>query len=145
MLVFDLFLTGMALTSISSRMVNPGVFRGSRKDFLLGEKAAYVAGVQGGYVHDALVDIQRKYLKRYPISLPHSEEPSSESLASIDDNAPDPEQEEPDKEKMEPEAYAEAMKAVEVCRSLIVYRKAVRFHLFVWLPFTNQQSTSAAN
>jgi len=61
MLVFDLFLTGMVLTSISSRMVNPGVFRGSQKDFLLGEKAAYVAGVQRGYVHNALVDIQRKY------------------------------------------------------------------------------------
>ncbi|KDR74719.1 hypothetical protein GALMADRAFT_48139, partial [Galerina marginata CBS 339.88] len=75
-------------------MVNPGAFRGSRKEFLMGEKPAYSAGVVGGYAADALAVIQRRYFKRYPVGLPHSEEPTDEHLAAVDDDSPDPEPEE---------------------------------------------------
>ena len=74
-----------------SAMVNPGAFRGSRKEFLMSEKAAYSAGMAGGYGADALVLIQRRYFKRYPVDLPHHEEPTAEHLAAVDDEAPEPE------------------------------------------------------
>ena len=74
-------------------MVNPGAFQGSRKAFLLSQKADYRDGVVGGYAADALAKIQRKYFKRYPIDLPDLKEPSAEWLAAVDDDAPEVEQE----------------------------------------------------
>ena len=70
-------------------MVNPGAFQGSQKEFLLSQKPAYKVGVLGGYAADALSQIQCKYFKRYPIDLPHQEEPSVEWLAAVDDDTPD--------------------------------------------------------
>ena len=70
-------------------MVNPGAFQGSQKEFLLSQKPAYKVGVLGGYTADALSQIQCKYFKRYPIDLPHQEEPSVEWLAAVDDDTPD--------------------------------------------------------
>lgn len=52
----------VVLTSVSFRMVNPGIFHRSQKDFLLGEKATYSAAVQRGYIHDALADIPLVFL-----------------------------------------------------------------------------------
>ncbi|PPQ76893.1 hypothetical protein CVT26_000663 [Gymnopilus dilepis] len=105
-------------------MVNPGAFRGSRKDFLISQKAEYAEAVIGGYVADALANIQRRYFKRYPPELPHDEEPTPEHLAAVDDDGPDPEMEEPDAEKMSPEDYQQALKALEQRSETIRYRKA---------------------
>ncbi|PPQ76699.1 hypothetical protein CVT26_004469 [Gymnopilus dilepis] len=105
-------------------MVNPGAFRGSRREFLLGEKAAYAAGLDGGYGADALALIQRRFFKRYPIDLGHNVEPSPEHLASVDDNAPDIEPEEPDPEKLSPEDYEAAKKASDHRKKSIQFRKA---------------------
>jgi hypothetical protein len=110
-------------------MVNPGSFRGSRKEFLNGEKDAYRTGVQGGYAADALANIQRRYFKRYPIDLPHDEEPPAEHLESINDDAPDDEPEHPNEEDLSPEEYAEALKAMEERRTLINRRRAVSHSL----------------
>jgi len=96
-------------------MVNPGAFQGSRKEWLLAQKEAYKQAVEGGYTNDCITDIQCRYLKRYPIDLAHDEEPSEEHLASIDDNAAEPEPEVPDGEAMDGEAYVEAMKSFEKC------------------------------
>ena len=60
-------------------MVNPGTFRGLRKEFLLGEKATYSEAVTGGYAADALANIQRRYFKRFPPELP----PQSLAVACI--------------------------------------------------------------
>jgi hypothetical protein len=106
-------------------MVNPGAFQGSRKAFLQSQKAAYSAGVVGGYAADALSIIQRHYFKRFPIDLPDDDEPDPEVLASIDDDTPDIEQEEPDEVLLVPEEYAAAMSALEARRSAITFRKAV--------------------
>ncbi|KAF8200837.1 hypothetical protein BJ912DRAFT_843931 [Pholiota molesta] len=105
-------------------MVNPGAFQGSRKDFLASQKTAYNAGVVGGYAADALAQIQRVFFKRYPIDLPYDQEPDAEVLATIDYEAPDVEQEEPDEVQMGPEEYADAMSALEERRSTIAFRKA---------------------
>ncbi|PPQ82465.1 hypothetical protein CVT26_012727 [Gymnopilus dilepis] len=105
-------------------MVNPGAFRGSRKEFLLGEKGTYAAGLDGGYGADALALIQRRFFKRYPIELGHNIEPSQEHLAAVDDNAPDVEPEEPDPDKMSPEDYEAAKKNSDHRKRLIQFRKA---------------------
>ncbi|PPR07319.1 hypothetical protein CVT26_013679 [Gymnopilus dilepis] len=106
-------------------MVNPGAFRGSRKDFLMSQKAAYAEAVVGGFSSDALANIQRRYFKRYPVDLPHEEEPSPEALAAVDDDAPDPEPDEPDREKMTEEEYQEALEAMETRMGIFRFRRAV--------------------
>ncbi|KAF9472823.1 hypothetical protein BDN70DRAFT_780715, partial [Pholiota conissans] len=70
-------------------MVNPGAFQGSRREFLTAQKELYANAVTDNHVADAVADIQRRYFKRYPITLPHTEEPSTESLANVDDNSAD--------------------------------------------------------
>jgi len=81
-------------------MVNPGVFQGSRKEFLLSERPSYSAAVAEGYAADALAMIQRRYFKRYPVELPHTLEPSPEFLAAVDDNSADIEISMPDQDKI---------------------------------------------
>ncbi|PPR04157.1 hypothetical protein CVT26_003937 [Gymnopilus dilepis] len=105
-------------------MVNPGAFRGQRKEFLVAEKQNYAAAMEGGYGADALAQIQRRYFKRFPPELGHFDEPSPEHLASIDDDAPDPEPEEPDAEKLTPEEFEAATKKAELRQKIIRYRKA---------------------
>ena len=90
-------------------MVNPGAFQGSRRDFLVGERASYSTGVTGGYAADALALIQRRYFKRYPVDLPHSVEPSEEFLAAVDDEAADIDVPEPNQDQMSEEEYRAAM------------------------------------
>ena len=110
-------------------MVNPGSFQGSRKEFLLAQKAAYAEAVIGGYVADALADIQRRYFKRYPIDLPHDEEPSQEHLANVDDASADAEPEEPNRELLSKEDFETKMTEVQQRADLIRFRKAVRGHI----------------
>ena len=112
-------------------MVNPGAFRGQRKEFLVAEKQNYAAAMEGGYGADALAQIQRRYFKRFPVELGHFEEPSQEHLASVDDDAPDPEPEEPDASKLTPEEFEAATKKAAHRQKVIRYRKAVSLALFV--------------
>ena len=106
-------------------MVNPGAFRGTRKEFLLSQKAAYAEAVVGGFVADTLANIQRKFFKRYPVDLSHDEEPSEEHLAAVDNNTPDPEVQLPDAEKMTTEEYQDAIRSWDEHGSLIKFCKAV--------------------
>ena len=117
-------------------MVNPGTFRGARKDFLIGEKAKYSEAVSGGYEKDALADIQRRFFKHFPIDLPLDEEPTAEYLASIDDDEPDTEPVEPDKDKLGEEEYVEAMANLEKRKALIHGRKKVS-SVFIWSKCAN--------
>jgi hypothetical protein len=106
-------------------MVNPGAFGGSRKVFLVSQKPAYSAGMEGGYTGDALAEIQRKYFKRFPIDLAHAEEPSEEWLASVNDESPDPEQIAPDIEVLGEEEYATALETLARRQNLLAFRRAV--------------------
>lgn len=106
-------------------MVNPGSFLGSRKEFLLGEKPAYALAVRNGYTQDAIAKIIRRYLKRYPIDLPHNVEPSAEWLAAVDDNKADPEPEEPNKETMSASEYESAMEKSAERKALLTFRRMV--------------------
>jgi hypothetical protein len=107
-------------------MVNPGVFHGLRKDFLIGEKVTYSNAVAGDYERDTIADIQRRFFKRFPVGLPLNEEPSAEHLASVNDADADPDTEEPDETDLTPEAYAVARSKLEERAKLIISRKGVR-------------------
>ena len=112
-------------------MVNPGAFVGSRFEFLKGEKQAYADAVAQGYVRDALATISRRYFKRYPIDLPHGEEPTEEYLVSVDDDAVCPEDLPLDQNDMAEDAYLAEKCRREKVAELVDYRQGVSFALFV--------------
>lgn len=121
-------------------MVNPGVFQGSRKEFLLGERTSYGTAVAGGFAADALALIQRRYFKRYPVELPHTLEPSPEFLATVDDDAPDDEIPVPDQDQMSEEEYRAAVDRLVERQKLVSCRRAVSRALF-----TSKASILSAN
>jgi hypothetical protein len=75
--------------------------------------------------------IQRKYLKCFPIDLPHNEEPTDDWLASVNDEEPDPDQVPPDLESLTEEDYIAATKELEERQKLLAFRKAVS-EILVW-------------
>lgn len=70
-------------------MPNPGTFLGPRGDFLKAQSALYAQAVKDGDINDIVSDIQRRYFKRWPITLPHNEEQTQEWLDKVDDDSPD--------------------------------------------------------
>ena len=106
-------------------MVNPGSFGSSQKAFLTSQNPVYSAGVVGGYATDALVEIQCKYHKCFPIDLPHDKEPSEKWSASVNDKEPYPEQVAPDFEALSEEEYACAMDELEKRQKLVAFCQAV--------------------
>ena len=119
-------------------MVNPGSFTGLRKQFLDSQQAIYAAAVKGKYVADAVADIQRRYFKRFPITLPHTEDPTQESIDSVDDDAPDPELKPPVLDGLEPDAQARAQRVYEFSIAELKMRKDVRLKLsLIDRPYSN--------
>lgn len=106
-------------------MVNPGVFLGSQKEFLLTQKCLFTEAVTGNHVSDTVSDIQRQYFKRFPITLPHNEEPSPEWIAQVNDAAPDPEIMPPDMSTMDEDAFQTAQAAFQAQGKAIKARKEV--------------------
>lgn len=106
-------------------MVNPGIFHGGRLAFLMAEKERYCRAVDSDSKRDELANIQRRFFKRFPVELPLTEEPSPEHLASVDDDAPDPEILEPDRERLSPEEYEKEMAKLEDRKELLKKRKGV--------------------
>ncbi|KJA13853.1 hypothetical protein HYPSUDRAFT_151072, partial [Hypholoma sublateritium FD-334 SS-4] len=105
-------------------MVNPGGFIGLRKEFLDSQQAAYDAAMQENDVADVVANIQRRYFKRFPVTLLHTQEPSPEHLAAVDDDAPDPELIPPPQDDENPEAYARARRVYEFQIEELKMRKA---------------------
>lgn len=68
--------------------------------------ADYAEAVENGTVPDVVAVIQRRFFKRFPISLGDKEEPSPEWLAQVDHNAADPEIQVPNEDSMTPEEFA---------------------------------------
>ncbi|KAK7018820.1 SERTA domain-containing protein 3 [Paramarasmius palmivorus] len=106
-------------------MVNPGAFTGSRLTFLHSHIEAYGVAVQEGWVKDFVADLARRYHKRYPASLEHNKEPTEEHLASVNDDAPDPETMFPiRKANQSEEAFQEVVREHENLKSITNYRVA---------------------
>ena len=125
-------------------MGNPGLFRGSRFAFLVGEKANYKASVEGGYAADVLSKIQSQYFRRYPADLSLDQEPSEEFTKAVDDEKADDEQVQPDPDKLTVEEYEAEMQRLTVHADLIAVRKGVRCNcLFLRLPMLTPNSNSS--
>jgi len=97
----------------------------------MNEKAAYAAGVLGGYAGDALINIQRRYFRRFPVDLPHDQEPTVEFLASVNDNAPDHEESAVNFDNLTTEVLELTMARAKERRKLVDFRKAVRLSVRV--------------
>ena len=106
-------------------MVNPGSFKGFRRDFLYAQADLYADAIVDCHVSDTVADIQRRYFKRYPPLLAEDEEPSEEWLALVDDNAPDDEILRPQHGEMAEEEYKQALERYEDMLTTIRNRKAV--------------------
>ena len=106
-------------------MVNPGSFQGLRKQFPDDQQEFYAAAVKDKHIADAVADIQRRYFKRFPLTLSHTQEPSEEFLAAVDDDAPDDEMKPPDLEGLGPEASARAVRVHELRIAELKMRKDV--------------------
>lgn len=112
-------------------MVNPGSFHGSRKDFLLAQANLYADAVVNSHVLDTVADVQRRYFKRYPPSLPDDEEPSAEWLAAVDDNSPDDEILPPRRDGMDEKEYDQALEHYHQMLKVIETRKGVSISIFL--------------
>ena len=66
-------------------MPRPEKFEGLRKVFLEGERERYKQAVANGTRDDYLMDVFRRFFKRFPVGLPDDKEPSSEELAKVND------------------------------------------------------------
>lgn len=106
-------------------MVNPGAFSGSRKEFLISQKEFYAIAVHEDNAAEAISIIQRRYFLRYPVELPHDEEPSAEHLAAVDDDTAVPDPEGPDPDIMSLEDYEVALSKWVDRQKLVLFRKAV--------------------
>lgn len=123
-------------------MVNPGTFKGLRKQFLDSQQDVYAAAIKGKHVADTVADIQRRYFKRFPITLSHTEEPSADSLAAVDDDAPDPEFGPPQLAALDSEAQTRAVRVYEFQLAELKMRKDVRSVLFYLSPIYIRVSTN---
>ena len=106
-------------------MVNPGTFSGLRKAFLDSQQDIYAAAVQGKHVAETVADIQRRYFKRFPITLSHTEEPTKEFLDAVDDDAADPELQPPALDGLDDNAQAHAARVYELRIAELKMRKDV--------------------
>ncbi|PPQ78995.1 hypothetical protein CVT26_003941 [Gymnopilus dilepis] len=99
-------------------------FVGLRKAFLEKEQDGYRAAVANGTKDDFLMDVVRRFLKRFPVDLPDDMEPTAEHLAQVDDALPDPERVAPDPQDMaeDQQGYARALENYEKTTKLIDFR-----------------------
>jgi hypothetical protein len=124
-------------------MVNPGAFRGLRKTFLMSHKEAYSQAIASNSTADFLVDLTRRYFKRFPVTLPHDQEPSPEHLASVDDNAADSDLGRPDPANMSKDEYEAAERAYRTAQETIAFRNQVSVTVFVLVCSTVSSKSSA--
>lgn len=101
-------------------------FPGLRGEFLAGEMDDYAEAVEAGTLPDALASIQRRFFKRFPLTLGENEEPSPEWLSQVDNNTADPEIVVPDEDSMTPEEHTAAMAKHNELMSKIEKKKDVR-------------------
>ncbi|KAF9471459.1 hypothetical protein BDN70DRAFT_819959 [Pholiota conissans] len=124
------------------RMVNPGAFSGSRKDFLAAQADLYEVAVTNNHVADTVADIQRRYFKRYPISLPHNKEPSAEWLSSVNDNAPENELLPPDSSQLDGKNLEDAEAAYNEQVKTLKFRKEQQISRRLHYQYTKAKAPS---
>lgn len=95
------------------------------------QRELYAQALKDGDTSDVVADIQRRYFKRWPITLQHNQEQTQEWLDKVDDDAPDDELSEPDVDGMSPEDASKALSDFEALMEELKGRKDVRFFVSV--------------
>ena len=103
---------------------------GLGKEFPLEEKESYSTAIKEDYKKDALMNIQCRYFKQFPINLPHNVEPSNEYLASVNNDMADSEPAEPNKDKLSADEYEKELAKLEEQEKPIIYWQGICFILF---------------
>lgn len=106
-----------------------GAFSAKRKAFLESKQANFTAAVENSRTANGLAVIFRQYFKRFPIDLDDNVEPTDNALATVDDNAADPDLEEPS-DSLGPEEHAAALKALKARQAHIQAKRGVSCALF---------------
>lgn len=96
-------------------MPNPGVFRNARKDWLLAQLDGYGKAIDQNLAAEYIRATQRRFLARWPMSLPLDMEQTQDWLDNVDDCAPI---EEPDLSRFSSEEQEKMMNDLK-------FRKAV--------------------
>ncbi|KAK7045900.1 hypothetical protein VNI00_007331 [Paramarasmius palmivorus] len=90
------------------------------------------------WVKDFVANLNHRYNKRYPPSLPHDQEPTPEHLASVNDEAPDPETMFPLRRPSQSDEEFEAVvREHEKLKGVIVYRGA---QVSRWMKYHHDKS-----
>lgn len=113
-------------------MVNPGSFPGSRGKFLDAQIELYTEAVKDNHVADTLADIQRRFFKRYPVTLDDDQEPSEEWLAKVDDDAADDDLQLPDIDGTDKNTADRALAEYSNLVARIKFKKDVSTNSFTW-------------
>lgn len=106
-------------------MLARAAFSGLRLQFMEEQLEGYATAVVESRDNDFVLDVQRRYFKRFPLSLSHDVEPSQESLDSVNDNTSDPELQEPNQKDMSDEEYKDAKSIFDHNCALLHFRKDV--------------------
>ena len=110
-------------------------FKGLRKAFLDDQREGYKKAVAAGTKDDFLMDVVRRFLKRFPIDLEDDKEPSAQHLASVDDGKPDDERVAPDPRDYagDQAEYDKKLAEYEEATKRLEYRTKVRSVHFILL------------
>lgn len=106
-----------------------GAFSCKQKVFLESKRPYFATAVDNKQMGDAVDVILWQYFKCFPINLNDKEEPSDDALAAVDDDAADPEVNEP-LESLGPEEYVAAVQASADHQECIQTKREVSFALF---------------
>ncbi|KAH9481956.1 hypothetical protein JR316_0006486 [Psilocybe cubensis] len=117
---------------ILQTMPNPGAFKGARKDFLMTQKEEYAKAVEANHVGETLMNINRRFFKRFPLTMPADYEPTEESLRAVDDDAPEPDVPEPNRETMSEEEFSKVVAEVKARNSR---REAISGQIKQWFVY----------
>lgn len=113
------------------------LFKGARFDFLADQIEGYKAAVVAGTTREFLDVVFARYSRRFPIDLPLSEDPSAEFLASVDDDAPEPEipasldELSPDELQVETQKIADRQLLIQQRRKVCLFLKVLPSSLIV--------------
>lgn len=77
------------------------------------------------YAPEVLALIQHHFFKCFPLDLPDDQDPSPEDLAAVNNKAPQPEQVQPDENKMTPDEYSVAILALKTRQTAVDFKKVV--------------------
>lgn len=121
-------------------MPNPGSFPGPRGEFLKAQCDLYAEAVRDGHVLDTVADIQRRYLLRWPVTLPHEEEQTQEWLDNIDDSAIEEEMAAPTVDDMSPEDAANVISDYDKLVANLKARKEVVSSFFFFYLFSESST-----